>query len=83
MEHISLMEFVKTINVSGTRYYRTRKEYIVIVYPSIDINDESKSEAFYKQQCALLIPFRQSLLAFYDQLLPNKDETFPLLNVII
>ena len=42
----------------------------------INEHDESKTEEFYKQQCALNIPFRESLATFFNQLVENDDDTW-------
>ena len=75
-EMMSLLQFAKTINVRGSKYYHARKENIVIVYPIINENDESKIEEFYKQQCVLHIPFTQSLPDFFNQIVENEEESW-------
>ena len=73
LEDISLLNFAKTINVSGTKYQHARKENIVNIYPFVNANDESKMDEFYKQQCALHIPFRQTLHSFFEQIKTDED----------
>ena len=59
------MIFFKCINTYGNRYTHSNIDNIVIVYPTIDAMDESKSEEYYRQQCILQIPFRTSKQNFY------------------
>ena len=76
LENCSLFEFAKTINVLNSIYVRSRKENIVMIYSIINANDESKVEKFYKQQCALHIPFKISLNNFFVTLLNDEEDTW-------
>ena len=65
MDNLSIYDFFKCINTYGNIYTHSNIENIVIVYPTIDAMDESKSEEYNRQQCILQIPFRTSIQNFY------------------
>ncbi|KAL7304776.1 hypothetical protein TKK_0003004 [Trichogramma kaykai] len=58
---LSLFRFAQTINVYGNRYVKSRKENVVLVLPKLKLSDDLDSDLYYKQQCTLHIPFRQSV----------------------
>ncbi|KAL7297052.1 hypothetical protein TKK_0009478 [Trichogramma kaykai] len=58
---LSLFRFAQTINVYGNRYVKSRKENVVLVWSKLKLSDDLDSDLYYKQQCTLHIPFRQSV----------------------
>ena len=73
--NMSLLEFAKKINIYGTKYTNARIENIVIISPNIHLMDEN-SEEYYRQQCILQIPFRQSFHELYKSHGNSDDDTW-------
>lgn len=59
MEDVNLYNFAKSYFVVKNRYSEGKKEAIVRVFPYIKLETNAEpSDAFYRQECLLRIPFR-------------------------
>ena len=75
-ENLSLFQFVKTINVCGSKYYETRNENIVSIYPIIKLVDGIHTEEYYRQQSILHITFRQNIDKLWKSCGVGKEITW-------